>query len=160
MSPQNILESSRLYRDSHRKLDRPRRTALRARPGSAPPPRAPSAAAAPRPSGITRLGNGKDGPRPRQAFNVQVLMWSSVQRASVQVPTVQDRARVCPMVERRAPCRPGSRRRRRSSPRVRPHCRFRNRGTDYISESGIKWMGGSTKRQCARALPGGRWSPR
>ena len=31
-------------------------------------------------------------------------------------------------------------------------CRFRNTGTKYVSESGIKWMGGSTKRQCDRAL--------
>jgi hypothetical protein len=36
--------------------------------------------------------------------------------------------------------------------RVRSHCRFRNRGTDYLSESGIEWMSGSTKRQCDRAL--------
>jgi hypothetical protein len=37
-------------------------------------------------------------------------------------------------------------------PRVRLHCRFRNRGTEYVSKSGMKWMGGSTKRQCDRAL--------
>jgi hypothetical protein len=37
-------------------------------------------------------------------------------------------------------------------PRVRSHCRFRNRGTDYISESGMKWMSGGAKRQCDRAL--------
>ena len=28
---------------------------------------------------------------------------------------------------------------------------LRNRGTDSLSESGIKWMSGSTKRQCDRA---------
>jgi hypothetical protein len=39
-----------------------------------------------------------------------------------------------------------------SEPRVRSHCCFRNRGTEYISESGIKWMSGSTTRQCDRAL--------
>ena len=39
------------------------------------------------------------------------------------------------------------------APRVRSHhCRFRNRGTDSLSEFGIKWMGGSTKRQCGRTL--------
>ena len=32
--------------------------------------------------------------------------------------------------------------------RVRSHCRFRNRGTKYVSESGMKWMRGNTKRQC------------
>ena len=36
-------------------------------------------------------------------------------------------------------------------PRVRSHCRFRHRGTEYVSESGIKWMSGSTKRQRDRA---------
>ena len=39
------------------------------------------------------------------------------------------------------------------APRVRSHCRFRNRGTDYVRESGMKWMNASTKRQCDRALP-------
>ena len=37
-------------------------------------------------------------------------------------------------------------------PRVRPHCRFRNRGTEYVSKSGINWMSGGAKRQCDRAL--------
>ena len=37
--------------------------------------------------------------------------------------------------------------------RVRSHYRFRNRGTKRISESGMKWMSGSTKRECDRALP-------
>jgi hypothetical protein len=36
--------------------------------------------------------------------------------------------------------------------RVRSHCHFRNRGADSLSESGIKWMSGGTKRQCDRAL--------
>jgi hypothetical protein len=40
----------------------------------------------------------------------------------------------------------------RAGPRVRSHCRFRNRGTDYLGESGMKWMSGCTKRQCDRAL--------
>jgi hypothetical protein len=39
------------------------------------------------------------------------------------------------------------------APRVRSHCRFRNRGTDYVREYGMKWMSFSTKRQCDRALP-------
>jgi hypothetical protein len=34
----------------------------------------------------------------------------------------------------------------------RSHCRFRNRGTEYVSTSGMKWMSGGTKRQCDRAL--------
>jgi hypothetical protein len=29
--------------------------------------------------------------------------------------------------------------------RVRSHCRFRNNGTDYVRESGMKWMSVSTK---------------
>ena len=37
-------------------------------------------------------------------------------------------------------------------PRVRSHCRFRNRGTEYVSGSCIKWIGGGAKRQCDRAL--------
>jgi hypothetical protein len=37
-------------------------------------------------------------------------------------------------------------------PRVRSHCRFRSRGTEYVSESGMKWISGGTKRQCDRAL--------
>ena len=40
-----------------------------------------------------------------------------------------------------------------ASPRVRSHCRFRYRGTEYVSKSGMKWMSGSTKRQCNRACP-------
>ena len=36
--------------------------------------------------------------------------------------------------------------------RVRSHCRFRNRGTEYVSEFGIKWLSGGAKRQCDRAL--------
>ena len=52
--------------------------------------------------------------------------------------------------------------------RVRSHCHFITRGTEYISKSGMNWMIGSTKRQCGRALgqrelaawgrqPGDRW---
>ena len=37
-------------------------------------------------------------------------------------------------------------------PRVRSHCRFRNRSTEYVSKTGIKWMSGGTKRQCDGAL--------
>jgi hypothetical protein len=38
-------------------------------------------------------------------------------------------------------------------PRIRSHCRFRKKGTQYVSESGMKWMSGSTiKRQRDRAL--------
>jgi hypothetical protein len=36
--------------------------------------------------------------------------------------------------------------------RVRSHCRFRNRGTESLSESGIKWVRGMAKRQRDRAL--------
>ena len=49
----------------------------------------------------------------------------------------------------RAPARPANSRRR--PPRGRSHCHFRNRGTDYVSDSGMKWMSSSTKRQCDRA---------
>jgi hypothetical protein len=36
--------------------------------------------------------------------------------------------------------------------RVRLHCRFRNRGTKYVSDSVIKWASGGAKRQCDLAL--------
>ena len=61
----------------------------------------------------------------------------------------------------RPPAPPPGRTRRRARaaargpgtrPRVRSHCRFRNRGTEYVSEYGIKWTRGSLKRQCDRAL--------
>jgi hypothetical protein len=42
--------------------------------------------------------------------------------------------------------------RRRGPARVRSHCRFRNRGTEYVSRCGIKWMSGRTERRCDRAL--------
>jgi hypothetical protein len=40
--------------------------------------------------------------------------------------------------------------------------KFRIRATDYLSESGMKWiMSGRTKRQCDRALaPPRRWTTR
>jgi hypothetical protein len=44
------------------------------------------------------------------------------------------------------------RRQRLAPPRFRPHCHFRNRGTEYVSESSIKQISGSTKRHCNRAL--------
>ena len=47
----------------------------------------------------------------------------------------------------------------RSSPGVRSPCHFRNRGTDYTSESGIKRMSGGAKRQCDRAPPRPRPQP-
>jgi hypothetical protein len=37
--------------------------------------------------------------------------------------------------------------------RVRSHCRFRNTGAEYVSESGVKWTSGSTKRQCDQPYP-------
>jgi hypothetical protein len=40
----------------------------------------------------------------------------------------------------------------RARRRARSNCQFRNRGTDYISESGMKWMSGGARRQCDRAL--------
>jgi hypothetical protein len=42
--------------------------------------------------------------------------------------------------------------RKGAPPGIRSHCRFRNRSTEYVSESGMKWMSGGTKRQCGRAL--------
>ena len=39
-------------------------------------------------------------------------------------------------------------------PRVRSHCRFRNRGTEYVGNSGVKWMGSNIKRPCNRSSPG------
>ena len=38
-----------------------------------------------------------------------------------------------------------------STPRVRSHGRFRNRGTEYISKYVMKWMSGNTKRQSDNA---------
>ena len=37
-------------------------------------------------------------------------------------------------------------------PRVRSRCRFKNRGTEYVSESGTKRMCGRATRQRARPL--------
>jgi hypothetical protein len=37
-------------------------------------------------------------------------------------------------------------------PRVRSHCRFRNKDTEYVRGSSIEWMSGGAKRQCDRAL--------
>jgi hypothetical protein len=34
----------------------------------------------------------------------------------------------------------------------RPHCCFRNRGTEYVGDSGMQWMSGGAKRQRDRAL--------
>ena len=67
--------------------------------------------------------------------------------------------------KRGAPCRPRAQRRRwqsgggragrrwrRCTPGVRLHCRFINRGNEYVSGSGMEWMSESTKRQCDQAL--------
>jgi hypothetical protein len=60
----------------------------------------------------------------------------------------------------RSPCAPPTRPpaasaacARRCRPRVRSHRRFtfRNRSTEYVRKSGMKRMGGSTKRRCGRA---------
>jgi hypothetical protein len=57
---------------------------------------------------------------------------------------------------RAAPPRPPPRAprapRRRARPRVRSHCRFRNRGTEYARAPGMKRMSGAATRQCDRAL--------
>jgi hypothetical protein len=52
------------------------------------------------------------------------------------------------------PSSPGTTARWPGTPRVRSHCRLRNRRTEYVSASGIKRISGScsTKRQCDRAL--------
>ena len=47
-----------------------------------------------------------------------------------------------------------------SSPRVRSHRRLRNRGTDSLSESGMKRMRGGAMRQCDRALSAPSSTPR
>ena len=39
-------------------------------------------------------------------------------------------------------------------PRVWSHCRFRDRCTEYVRKTSIKWMSGSTKRHCDRARGG------
>ena len=52
------------------------------------------------------------------------------------------------LARRPSPCGPSpcghSLTRPREPGRVRSHCRFRKRGTDYVGESGIKWMSGGT----------------
>jgi hypothetical protein len=35
-----------------------------------------------------------------------------------------------------------------------PHCGFKQRGAEYVRESGIKRVGGGAERQCNRALGG------
>jgi hypothetical protein len=42
--------------------------------------------------------------------------------------------------------------------RVRSHCCFRKRGTEYVREYDVQWMSGSTERQCDRALDSPRRS--
>ena len=43
-----------------------------------------------------------------------------------------------------------------------PGCRFRDRGPEYVRESGMKWMGGGAERQRDRALrrPPGTYAQR
>ena len=71
-----------------------------------------------------------------------------------------------PPAARRAPvsapacCHPWRGRGSGRTPRVRSHCRFRNRSPEYVSESGITWISGRTKRQCDRALRTPAWCPR
>ena len=40
--------------------------------------------------------------------------------------------------------------------RVRSHCRFRYRATEYVRKSGVKWMSGGATRQRDRAPGRGR----
>jgi hypothetical protein len=40
----------------------------------------------------------------------------------------------------------------RGATRGRSHCHFRNRGTEYLHESVIKWMRGGAQQQCERTL--------
>jgi hypothetical protein len=47
-----------------------------------------------------------------------------------------------------------------AAPTVRSHCCFRYRGTKYVRKSGMKWMSGSTKWQCDRALAAPPAAPR
>ena len=42
------------------------------------------------------------------------------------------------------------------SRRIQLHCRFRNRANEYFSESGMQWLNGSPKRQCALTVPAAR----
>ena len=52
-----------------------------------------------------------------------------------------------------SPCSAGRHRRALvREPRVRSHCRLRNRAAEYHSVNGPKWTSSSTKRQCDRAL--------
>jgi hypothetical protein len=63
------------------------------------------------------------------------LTWSAGCTGTERSQTRCTRSRTC--TPWRPPCL-------RSRPRVRSHCRVRNRGTEYVSKSGMKWMSGST----------------
>jgi hypothetical protein len=81
--------------------------------------------------------------------------------ARVTVAPLWDACHYEPCIHSGAPpspgrsCAPPARqpaRRHRGRSRVRSHRRFRDRATEYVSEYGIKWMSGNTKRRCDRAL--------
>jgi hypothetical protein len=72
-----------------------------------------------------------------------------------QLCTVGAMLSTVPSLISRDRCRPGRGDARRPAGRVRSHCRFRNRGTEYVSESGIKWMRAGTKRRCGARGPAG-----
>jgi hypothetical protein len=64
-------------------------------------------------------------------------------------------ARRCRAAGARTPCSrawPGRGRQPRSTPGVRSHGPFRNRGTESLSKSSIKWMNGGAKRKCKGTL--------
>jgi hypothetical protein len=72
--------------------------------------------------------------------------------ASISEATMRPNRRCLRNPSRSAARSVAASRSRRCAARVRPHCRFRNRGTEYVSDSGAKWMSSSTRRQCDRAL--------
>jgi hypothetical protein len=56
--------------------------------------------------------------------------------------------------------RRSARRSHRAAPRVRSHCRFRQRGTECVRESAMKWMSAGDKATEPHAAPGAAGGPR
>ena len=72
--------------------------------------------------------------------------------ASISEVTMRPNPRCLRTPSRSAARSAAASRSRRCAARVQSHGRFRNRGTEYVSDSSAKWMSSSKRRQCDQAL--------
>jgi hypothetical protein len=100
---------------------------------------------------VVQSDNATEPCRHRRAF--PALSPSPLWRRQGCGPSRHRLSRLCRLPPLRRASQP------RPRPRVRSYCRFRKRGTEYVSESGIKRMSGGAKRQCDRAPPRPRPQP-